>query len=61
MQGCILIPKLFNTFIDFVVGEMVGKTDLRMLLEDTRFTGIDLADSLWFFSETLEVLVLALD
>ena len=60
-QGCVLAPTLFNTCIDWVMGETVGKTDCGVSMGDATITDLDFADDIVIFAETLEALVTALD
>ena len=60
-QGCVLAPTLFNTCIDWVMGETVEKTDCGISLGEDKITDLDFADDVVIFAETLEVLVHTLD
>ena len=60
-QGCVLAPTLFNTCIDWIMGETVGNTDCGVSMGDARITDLDFADDIAIFAETLEALVTALD
>ena len=59
--GCVLSPTLFNTCIDWVMGETVRKTDCGISLGEATITDLDFADDIVIFSETLEDLVATLD
>ena len=60
-QGCALAPTLFNTCIDWVMGQTVEKTDCGISLGEATITDLDIADDILIFAETLEVLAGALN
>ena len=60
-QRCVLAPTLFNTCIDWVMGETVRNTDCGISLGEATITDLDFADDIVIFAETLEALVAALD
>ena len=56
-QGCVLAPTLFNTCIDWIMGETVGNPDCGISQGEARVTGLDFADDILILTEALEVLV----
>ena len=60
-QGSVLAPTLFNTCIDWVMGETVRNTDCGISLGEATITDLDFADDIVIFAETLEALMGTLD
>ena len=60
-QGCFLAPTLFNTCIDWVMGETEGKTDCGISLVEATITDHNFADDIVIFADTLEALMVSLD
>ena len=60
-EGCVLALTLFNTYIDWVMGETVGKTDCGISLGEATITDLDFGDDIVIFAETLEALMGTLD
>ena len=60
-QGCVLVPSLFNTCMDWVLGRVVEQGHCRASVGNTEITGLVFADDAAIFAESLEVLVMALE
>ena len=60
-QGCVLIPTLFNTCMDHLLGRMSEKTGCGMSFGTVRITDLDFADDAVILAKTTEVLAGALD
>ena len=52
-QGCVLAPTLFNTCIDWIMGEMVGKIDCGISFGEAMITDLDFAVVRVIFAEVL--------
>ena len=60
-QGCVLAPSLFNTCMDWVLGRVVDQSHCGASVGNTRVTDLVFADDAVILSESLEVLVMALE
>ena len=60
-QVCVLAPTIFNTCVDWVMGETVGKTNLGTSLEEAMITDLVLAYNIVIFTEMPEILVYTLE
>ena len=48
-QGCVLVPTLFNTYIDWVMGETVDKTDCGISPGEARIADLGFAEDIIIF------------
>ena len=60
-QGCMLVPSLFNTCTDWVLGSVVEQSHCGASVSNTEITDLVFADDAAIFAESLEVLVMALE
>ena len=60
-QGCVLAPSLFNTCMDWVLGRVVAQSHCGASVSNTKIIDLIFADDAIIFTESLEVLVMALE
>ena len=60
-QGCVLAPSLFNTCMDWVLGRVVEQSHCEASVSNTDITHLVFADDAAVFTESLEILVMALE
>ena len=60
-QGCVLAPSLFNPCMDWVLGRVVEQSHCGPSVGNTEITDLVFADDAAIFTESLEVLVMALE
>ena len=60
-QGCVLALSFFNTCMDWVLGRVMDQSHGGASVGNTKITDIDFADDAVIFTESLEVLMMALE
>ena len=60
-QGCILAPSLFNTCMGWVPGRVVDQSHCGASVGNTKITDLVFANDAVIFTESLKVLVMALE
>ena len=60
-QGCVLVPSLFNTCMNWVQGRVVEQSHCEAPVGNTKIVDLVFADDAAIFAESLEVLVMALE
>ena len=60
-QGCVLVPTLFNTCMDWILGRATVQSHCGATLCNIKDNDLDFADDLAILSESLETLVATLD
>ena len=58
--GCVLTSSLFNTCMDWILGRVVDKSRCEASVSNTNITFLLFANDVVIFTESLEVLVMAL-
>ena len=60
-QGCVIAPSLFNTCMDKVLSTVVDQSHCGASVSNTNITDFVFADNAVIFTESLEVLMMALE
>ena len=60
-QGCVLAPTLFITYMDWILGRMSERSSCGASCGNVKISDLDFADDAVIFSETLDILLGALE
>ena len=60
-QGCVLVPTLFSTCMDWILGRISERSSCGASFGNVKFCDIDFADDAVIFAETLDILLGALE
>ena len=59
-QGCVLAPTLFSACMDWILGRMSERSRCGASFGNVKMSDLDFADDAVIFSETLDILLVAL-
>ena len=60
-QGCVLVPTLFSTCMDWILGRMAKRSSCGTSFGNVKISDLDFADYAVIFAETLDILLGALE
>ena len=56
-QGCVLVPTLFSTCMDWILGRMSERSSCGASFGNVKISDLDFADDAVIFAETLDILL----
>ena len=56
-QGCVLVPTLFCTWIDWILGRMLERSSCGASFGNAKISGLDFADDAIILAENLDILL----
>ena len=60
-QGCVLVPTLFSTCMDWILGRMSETSSCGASFWNVKISDLDFSDDAVIFAETLDILLGALE
>ncbi len=60
-QGCVLVPTVFSTCMDWILGRMSERSSCGTSFGNVKISDLDFADDAVIFAETLDILLGALE